>query len=291
MADFDIRHHELIIAAASALKIKVAKAEKEPNTRAARERIREELVMGHYEAEQAISSVDDLLQLELTQRTLVNAMELPKSAADPRLSIWRGDVCSLQIGAIVNAANEGGLGCFQPDHRCIDNVIHCAAGPALRNACKKGLQDPRFAGKLPTGKAFTTAGFNMPADFVIHTPGPVGEKPELLAQCYRSVLNECKANRIRSVAFCCISTGLFGYPADRAAEVAIATVRQWLDRDAALLALDQMTTDCKTKDSDVPPPPVAVPSLDLVVFNVFLESDLHIYRNLLGPDVSAEQDG
>jgi O-acetyl-ADP-ribose deacetylase (regulator of RNase III) len=115
--------------------------------------------------------------------------------------------------------------------------------------------------KLPTGEAIVTDAFNLPSKYVIHTPGPVGERPELLASCYREVLSRCKERGMRTVAMCCISTGLFGYPADRAAEVAIATTRRWLDQDAAS----------------------GSPSVDLVVFNTFLESDLVIYQKLLGP--------
>merc|ERR1719171_2576609 len=107
-------------------------------------------------------------------------------------------------------------------------------------------------GRLPTADAMVTRAFNLPSKYVIHVPGPVGEKPDLLAKAYRSVLDGCKANGIRSVAFCCISTGLFGYPADRAAQVAVATVRKWLNEDA--------------KDGST--------SVDLVIFNTFLESDL-----------------
>jgi len=203
----------------------------------------------------ALAAVDALLQWELKQKSLVDSATFDRCTVDDRIALWRGDISTLQIGAIVNAANEGGLGCFQPKHRCIDNVIHCAAGPALRAACSEELE-ANFPIKLNTGQAMVTPGFNLPADYVIHTPGPVGEQPEKLARCYGSVLECCKARGIRSVAFCCISTGLFGYPAGPAAEVAVGTVRAWLDQGGA---------------ADV----------DLVVFNTFLESDLHIYQKLL----------
>jgi len=202
-----------------------------------------------------LAAVDALLQWELRRKSLVDSTAFDRCTADNRVALWRGDITTLQIGAIVNAANERGLGCFQPSHRCIDNVIHCAAGPALRAACFEQLSTG-FGGTLPTGHAMVTPGFNLPADYVIHTPGPVGEHPAKLAQCYKSVLECCKTCGIRSVAFCCISTGLFGYPAGPAAEVAVGTVRAWLDQGGA---------------ADV----------DLVVFNTFLESDLRIYQKLL----------
>jgi len=225
----------------------------------------------------ALKAVDALLQWELRQKACTDAAHLPRCRSDKRLAVWRGDITTLKIDGVVNAANEAGLGCFQPMHRCIDNVIHCAAGPALRKACDEELQkmNPSDSGesssssaRLPTGQAMVTSAFNLPSKYVLHTPGPIGEKPELLAQCYRSVLDHCRQYGIRSVAFCCISTGLFGYPADRAAEVAVKTVRKWLDEDAARSVH---------------------PSLDLVVFNTFLQSDYMIYRGLLGEDAGGSE--
>lgn len=228
-----------------------------------RERLRQTFVTAQPEAlpkGEALQAVDEVLQWELRRKTLIDCFDLPRLRADPRLAVWRGDITTLRIGGIVNAANEGGLGCFQPMHRCIDNIIHCAAGPALRWAC---YQELGKGGTLPTGSAMCTRGFNLPSEYVLHTPGPVGEKPQKLAECYRNVLESCRRGGIRSVAFCCISTGLFGYPADRAAEVAITTVRSWLDRQEKLEGSSPM---------------------DLVVFNTFLASDLDIYRGLLGDD-------
>merc|ERR1712232_1045773 len=113
----------------------------------------------------------------------------------------------------------------------------------------------------------------------MHTPGPVGEKPKDLASCYRSVLDLCRKHRIRTVSFCCISTGLFGYPADRAAEVAVSTVRKWLhdaEKEAPVEAAPEGDGYAST-----PPPPRPLPPMDLVVFNCFLDSDLQIYKKLL----------
>lgn len=179
----------------------------------------------------ALKAMDALLQWELKQKVLVESSELKRIESNTRLALWKGDVTTLIIGGIVNAANQKGLGCFQPDHRCIDNVIHCAAGPALRAACFNELQQDLWKGALPTGEAMVTAGYNLPSQHVLHVPGPMChlgvEQPEMLSRCYRNVLQACKLHSIRSVAFCCISTGLFGYPADRAADVAVASVLRW----------------------------------------------------------------
>lgn len=141
-------------------------------------------------------------------------------------------------------------------------MIHCAAGPALRAACLSELQGDPWNGELPTGEVMVTEGFNLPSVYVLHVPGPVchygAEQPEMLTRCYQNVLEKCKLHSIRSVAFCCISTGLFGYPADKAAQTAVAAVRQWLNRNPGVV--------------------------DLVVFNAFVESDWVIYKQLLaGP--------
>lgn len=237
----------------------------------------------------ALLALDEMLQWELSAKRLTRWQEVPRMPTDQRLAVWQGDICSLQIGAIVNAANEQGLGCFQPTHRCIDNVIHRAAGPGLRKECLQVLQKNKlkWGGKLPTGEAMVTKSFNLPSEFVIHTPGPVGENPEQLARCYTNVLERCKENRIRTVAFCCISTGLFGYPAHRAAEVAVSTVRRWLDqaeRDIEAAAPSRSAGDHDEGDAGgCPAPPKPLRPLDLVVFNTFLDSDLRVYQNLLGP--------
>mmetsp|Transcript_48069 Transcript_48069/g.88563 ORF Transcript_48069/g.88563 Transcript_48069/m.88563 type:complete len:302 (+) Transcript_48069:52-957(+) len=214
---------------------------------------------------EALAAIDALLQWELGQKSCTLASQLPRCQLDSRLVLWRGDITTLVIDAIVNAANEAGLGCFQPEHRCIDNVIHCAAGPELRRGCHEELLrlNVSKAGQnvLPTGQAMVTRAYNLPSKFIVHTPGPIGEKPSLLAQCYKSVLDSCRRENIRSVAFCCISTGLFGYPADKAAQVALQTVRSWLDEDARTMP---------------------TPSIDFVVFNTFLQSDYAIYSGLLG---------
>lgn len=237
------------------------------STQDLREQLRSHLVETDAEAlpiGAALSAVDALLCFELEQKTVTDAQNLERLKSNPRMALWQGDITTLRIGAIVNAANEKGLGCFQPDHRCIDNVIHCAAGPRLRQACALGLKEGPFQGKLPTGEVLLTPAFSLPCDYVAHVPGPQiffgVEQPEMLTQCYRNVLEACKSLSVSSVAFCCISTGLFGYPAASAAKVALSAVRTWLDENSG-------------GESSCP--------VDLVVFNTFLESDLNIYKKLL----------
>lgn len=175
------------------------------------------------------------------------------------LYMYRGDITRLQVGAIVNAANSGMTGCYQPCHNRIDNRIHTYAGVQLRLACAKLMQ--KQGHEEAAGQAKITPAFNLPCDYVIHTVGPIvsgrltKRHEELLASCYRSCLWLAAENSIESIAFCCISTGVFMFPNERAAEIAVQTVKQY-----------QKETGTKIK----------------VVFNVFLEKDEQIYRKLLG---------
>ena len=176
------------------------------------------------------------------------------------LSIWQGDITRLKVGAIVNAANAQGLGCWAPLHNCIDNCIHSAAGIQLRKECNDQLQGRL----LKTGEAMMTKGYNLPAGHVIHTVGPIipqgslptKEQEEQLASCYHSCLDIADSNHLESIAFCCISTGVFNFPNLRAAEIAIATVKQWIAAHQAS-------------------------SITQVVFNVFLDKDHDIYKQLI----------
>ncbi|MBR3018159.1 MAG: protein-ADP-ribose hydrolase [Clostridia bacterium] len=182
-----------------------------------------------------------------------------------RLSIWQGDITRLAVDAVVNAANAQMLGCFQPCHSCIDNCIHTFAGVQLRAECARQRNTLRIRYgrnyEQPTAVPMLTDGYNLPARKVVHIVGPVVYDrltPELekdLADCYRNTLDLCAENGLRSVAFCCISTGVFHFPANRAAEIAIGTVTEWLRKNGE--------------------------KMDRVIFNVFNDKDKGYYEQLL----------
>lgn len=176
------------------------------------------------------------------------------------IAVWRGDITRLAADAIVNAANSQMLGCFVPNHRCIDNAIQTYAGIQMRLECERQMEAQGH--EEPTGRAKVTPGYNLPAAHVLHTVGPIvgGAAPtrrdrELLASCYTSCLDLARERGLGSVAFCCISTGEFGYPNREAAQVAVATVRDWKSQTN-----NQMR----------------------VIFDVFKPVDYDIYRELLG---------
>ncbi|MBQ6595696.1 MAG: protein-ADP-ribose hydrolase [Clostridia bacterium] len=203
--------------------------------------------------------VQDAFLREMTrEKGVVDAGSLPPCPADERLVLWQGDITTLKCDAIVNAANSQLLGCFSPCHGCIDNIIHTMAGVRLRLACHELMQAQGH--EEPAGQARITPGFDLPARFVLHTVGPIihdevaAEDEELLASCYRSCLSLAAENGCGSIAFCCISTGVFRFPPRRAAEIAVRTVVDHLRK---------------------------VSGIRRVVFNVFKDSDLAIYRQLL----------
>ena len=201
---------------------------------------------------------DAYLKQMTLEKGIVDASALPASQRDERLILWQGDITRLRCDAIVNAANSQMLGCFSPCHGCIDNIIHTMAGVQLRLACHELMQAQGH--EEPTGQAKITPGFNLPAKYVLHTVGPIVDGPltreheELLASCYRSCLRLAAENRCESIAFCCISTGVFCFPAERAAEIAVETALDWLNK-----------TDYGAK----------------ILFNVYKDSDLEIYHKLL----------
>ena len=176
----------------------------------------------------------------------------------PDIYIWQGDITRLEVGAIVNAANSGMTGCYQPCHNCIDNCIHTYAGIQLRNKCAEIMDAQGY--EEPTGQAKITPAYNLPCDYVIHTVGPIvqgrltKEHERLLESCYRSCLTIADENGVSSIAFCCISTGVFMFPNERAAEIAVETVRKYK----------------KEKNSGIK-----------VIFNVFKDEDAAIYHRLL----------
>lgn len=202
--------------------------------------------------------IQDLyLQEELKKKSITSIEDLiPKN---PQIYVWKGDITSLKVDAIVNAANSALLGCFVPCHGCIDNAIHSYAGIQLRLECQNIME--RQGTPELIGKAKITKGYNLPAMYVLHTVGPIiREKLKekdcaLLASCYRSCLELANAHQLKSIAFCCISTGEFHFPNDIAGEIAVHTVKNYLEE-----------TNSKIE----------------VVFNVFKEEDYQIYKQLLG---------
>lgn len=198
---------------------------------------------------------DELLQAEAQQKGVVSLNDLTPIA--PQIYLWQGDITRLKVDSIVNAANSQLLGCFHPLHACIDNAIHSAAGLQLRQACFELMNKQ---GELEaTGKAKITPAFNLPSRFVLHTVGPIiyenvrETDRTLLADCYRSCLELAKTSGLKSVAFCCISTGEFLFPNQEAAEIAVKTVKAFLVENPEMC----------------------------VVFNVFKDVDWGIYQKLL----------
>ncbi len=179
---------------------------------------------------------DEYLRESAQERGVTQLSDIP--TADGILSIWQGDITLLAADAIVNAANSAMLGCFQPMHNCIDNCIHTYAGIQLRLECArqmKVLQEkygPDY--QQPTAAPMLTPGYNLPARHVIHIVGPIVEDEvteadrRALSACYENTLALCQDNGIRTVAFCCISTGVFGFPKEQAAPIAVDTVKSWL---------------------------------------------------------------
>lgn len=181
------------------------------------------------------------------------------------LSVWQGDITRLAVDAIVNAANSQMLGCFVPMHTCIDNCIHTFAGVQLRAECARQMErlKNRYGRdyEQPTAVPMLTDGYNLPARKVIHIVGPIVQRrltaslKSDLAACYRNTLNMCLENGLKSVAFCCISTGVFHFPNKSAAEIAVQTVTAWLSEHPG--------------------------AVDRVIFNVFKDEDKEYYEHLL----------
>ena len=199
---------------------------------------------------------DAYLQQRTAEKGVTSLADL--TPVQPHLYVWRGDITTLAVDGIVNAANSQMLGCFAPNHGCIDNAIHTFAGVQLRLACAEQMAAQGHEER--TGNAKITPGFNLPARYVLHTVGPivgwkVTARDQLaLVSCYRSCLQLATEHGLRSLAFCCISTGEFHYPNDQAARIAVDTVQAYLAE-----ANDPME----------------------VVFNVFKPMDLAIYHDLL----------
>lgn len=185
----------------------------------------------------------------------------PDKLLNQKVSLWRGDITSLEIDAIVNAAKPSLLG-----GGGIDGAIHSAAGKGLVRECM--LLDG-----CDIGGAKITSGHKLPASFVIHTVGPTGEDADALEQCYTSVLELVAQYNIKSVAFCCVSTGIYGYPNDKAAQVGLRTVRKWLDKGGAALVTITVTVCFIFFSYKL--------QLDRIIFCMYLEKDHTIYSTLM----------
>ena len=213
-------------------------------------------------SDEYIEVESEYLKEETAKKGITRLSDL--TPAGNGLYLFQGDITTLECDAIVNAANSALLGCFQPLHSCIDNCIHTYAGLRLRNKCAEIMQ--KQGHEEPTGQAKITPAYALPCRFVIHTVGPIvngrlTERHEkLLASCYRSCLALAEEKGLGSIAFCCISTGVFGFPQRRAAEIALQTVRDY-----------KAHTHSKIE----------------VIFNVFKDEDYDIYRDLLGSDTKA----
>ena len=215
---------------------------------------------------------DEYLKERVREKGVVTLADIPtikeqgsdSSFAD-KISIWQGDITRLAVDAIVNAANSQMLGCFVPMHTCIDNCIHTYAGVQMRYECNRQMNElRRRLGRdyeQPTAVPMLTDGYNLPAKKVIHIVGPIVNyalTPELekdLSDCYRNTLDLCLENGLNSVAFCCISTGVFHFPNDSAAQIATETVKKWLSEHGG--------------------------QMERVIFNVFKDEDKELYEEKL----------
>lgn len=209
-------------------------------------------------SEEFLHIQDEYLKARNQERGIIDAADLKPVPADKRIYIWQGDITTLHCEAIVNACNSQMLGCFSPLHACIDNFIHTYAGIQLRLKMHEIMQLQGH--EESTGLAKITSGYNLPAKYILHTVGPIVQwevtkkDDELLASCYRSCLELAEAYEVKSIAFCCISTGVFRFPNEHAAEIAVRTVQKYYEDTGSQMK---------------------------VIFNVFKEKDIAIYRELL----------
>ena len=199
---------------------------------------------------------NEFLQEEIRKKGITDISELEPIIDD--IYLWKGDITTLKCGAIVNAANSELLGCFNPNHLCIDNTIHTYAGIQLRLECNDIMKAQGHS--EPIGKAKITSAYNLPSKYIIHTVGPMifnkvmKKDCDALENCYRSCLSLADEYDVNSIAFCCISTGEFKFPNNIAAELAVRSVKRY-----------KQETGSRIK----------------VIFNVFRENDNQIYRKLL----------
>lgn len=206
-------------------------------------------------SEDFLAVQDEFLKERIYSNGITDIADL--TPAEKGIYLWKGDITSLKCDAIVNAANSQMIGCFQPCHSCIDNAVHTFAGVQLRLECAEIMNIQ--GSEEPTGTAKITRAYNLPCSSIIHTVGPIvsGALTEKhcrqLESCYKACLETAVRNNVQSIAFCCISTGVFGFPQREAAEIAVKTVRRFRENH----------------------------SIE-VIFNVFRQDDYDIYSVLLG---------
>lgn len=209
-------------------------------------------------SEEFLKVQDEYLKERNQERGITDIADLQPVTSDQRLYIWQGDITTLKCDAIVNACNSQMLGCFSPMHACIDNFIHTYAGIELRLEMHQVMT--KQGHEEATGQAKITPGYNLPASYILHTVGPIiqwnvtKEDEALLASCYKECLKLAANTGVESITFCCLSTGVFHFPQQRAAEIAVETVKDYLDKDSRIKK---------------------------VIFNVFKDEDLEIYNKLL----------
>lgn len=216
-------------------------------------------------SEEFLRVQDAFLQEETAEKGITDIKDLHPVPADSRLFLWQGDITALRCDAIVNAANSQMLGCFQPLHNCIDNAENTYAGVQLRNymAEQMGQMKQKYGRdyEQPTAVPMISPAFNLPSKYIVHVVGPIVSPfltqthKDQLAECYRASLDLAADNGCKNIAFCCISTGVFMFPPKKAAEIAVGTVRKWLD---------EHPDSC----------------MKSVIFNVFKDSDLSIYQTI-----------
>lgn len=208
-------------------------------------------------SEEFIKIQDLYLQEEIKRKGITDVENLTPLFPDD-IYLWQGDITTIKCDAIVNAANSQYLGCFCPNHGCIDNAIHTFAGIQLRQECANIMEQN---GKKQPPTAIITKGYNLPCKYVLHTVGPIvydqvtESNERQLKNCYKTCLALADEHRLKSIAFCCISTGEFRFPNDAAARIAVKTVLDYKEK-----------TQSKIK----------------VIFNVFKDSDYEIYTRILG---------
>ncbi len=217
-------------------------------------------------SQEFIKVQNDFLTAETLSKDLTSVEDIEEVKG--KLMLWQGDISTLKVDAIVNAANSKLLGCFIPLHNCIDNVIHSSAGVQLRDECNTIMKIQNRDEEV--GKAKITGAYNLPSKYVIHTVGPAipqGSKPseeecELLSSCYKSCLEVADYNKLESIAFCCISTGVFNFPQELASKIAIETVEEYLESNET--------------------------TLKNVIFNVFTDIDYSIYKQALFGEIDGK---